>query len=143
MNCTININEILKRSKLKVTKARVKVLESLSSSGEPLTVPDIQKKIGDKSINEVTIYRTIESLLKNHIIGRVDLRQDAIYYELIGSHHHHIVCENCGVLEDFEACEVERMLGPILKSSKLFSAIKDHSFELFGLCVMCAKKNHA
>ena len=137
-----NYVEILKKNKLKVTPARVSILELFSQSDIPLSVEMIAHKIKSKKINQVTIYRTIESLLKANIISRIDLRQESVFYELNNhhGHHHHIVCTKCGDIEDFESCQIEKMSTNIISRSKKFKVIKDHSFELFGFCNICTKK---
>lgn len=132
--------QILKQNKLKVTRARVAILELFEKSVKPLSVDMIERTIKSKTINQVTIYRTLESFCKLGIISRVDLRQGAVCYELVGEHHHHIVCTSCGVIEDFESCEIEKTSKKILAKSKKFKKIEDHSFELFGVCLSCSKK---
>lgn len=137
-----NYLDILKSHKMKITNARVAILESFAHCDKPQSVEMIEREIGDKSINQVTIYRTIESFLKVGILGRVDLRQDSVYYELLEDHHHHIVCTKCGTIEDFESCRIEDVSKDILCSSKKFKTITDHSFELFGICHSCSKKKN-
>ena len=134
---TKKYNSILKCAKLKVTSARILILDLMTNSKTPLTVEMIREKIKNKKVDQVTVYRTIESLLKAKIIGRVDLRKGSVFYELLGDHHHHIVCTKCGVLEDFESCRVEDITQKILLGSKKFRIISDHSFELFGICKLC------
>jgi len=138
----INILNILKKSKLKATSARISILEIFTSESKPISVEMIDQKLKGKRINQVTIYRTIESLLKPGIIGRVDLRQGSIFYEFIDvhDHHHHIVCTNCNLIEDFESCQVEGVIKRVLEKSKKFNVVNDHSFELFGICNVCIKK---
>lgn len=134
-----NSSELLKRYKQKVTPARVQILDILLGVHKPQTVEMILHGIKDKTINETTVYRTIDTFLFLGIIKRVDLRQGAAYYE-IDHHHHHIVCTSCGVIEDFESCEIEKTSKKILAKSKKFKKIEDHSFELFGVCLSCSKK---
>lgn len=139
----LNVLEILKSLKLKATEARIAIIETFASSEVPLSVEMIAHKIKGKKVNQVTIYRTIESLLKADVISRVDLRQGSVFYELNNhhGHHHHIVCTECGFVEDFESCQIESLSTKILSQSKRFKKINDHSFELFGVCNMCIKKN--
>lgn len=127
---------------MKITNARVAILKSFAHCDNPQSVEMIAKQIKDKSINQVTIYRTIESFLKVGILGRVDLRQDSVYYELLEDHHHHIVCTRCGTIEDFESCRIEDFSKDILCRSKKFKTIIDHSFELFGMCLNCSKRKY-
>jgi Fe2+ or Zn2+ uptake regulation protein len=128
---------LLRKNNLKITPARIGIFRLLAKSGQPLTAEMIFGTIKDKSIDRVTVYRTIELLVKLKIIGRVDLRGGSVHYELLGNHHHHIVCTNCGVLEDFESCKIEQVSKNILSKSKKFKVISDHSFELFGVCKLC------
>lgn len=134
---------ILKKSNLKITSARIAILDILQSSSTPLSVEMIETRLKHKRINHVTIYRTVESLLKLGVISRVDLRKESVFYEFnnIHHHHHHIVCTGCGVLEDFSSCQMESTTSHVLSKSKKFKVINDHSFELFGLCNSCMKKN--
>jgi len=55
------------------------------------------------------------------------------------SHHHHIVCEQCGALEDIENCNQVSLQKEILKHSKSFKVINSHSLEFFGICKNCGK----
>ncbi|MES2409744.1 MAG: Fur family transcriptional regulator [Patescibacteria group bacterium] len=139
----IDILNILKTSKLKATPARISILEIFCGVEKPLSVEMIDQKLKDKRINQVTIYRTVESLLKVGIIIRVDLRQDSVFYEFNGghNHHHHIVCTKCGEVEDFESCQIEHLSAKIISKSIRFKTIQDHSFELFGICNSCSRKN--
>jgi Fur family transcriptional regulator, ferric uptake regulator len=133
--------DILKLNKLKVTPARLAILELFIQSNIPLSVDMIEQKVEGKTINMVTIYRTIESFCELGIANRVDLRQASVFYELSGGHHHHhIVCTKCGYIEDFDSCQIERLSTDIVGRSKRFKLINDHSFELFGVCKPCSHK---
>jgi len=104
-----------------------------------MSAPDVYKKIKSKKINEVTVYRTLSSLEKGGILKRVDLRKDSVYFELADQHHHHMVCTNCNLVEDFENSAIEKLLKRIVDQSSKFKNIKEHSLELFGLCRICVK----
>ena len=64
---------------------------------------DLHKKLKKYKIDLVTLYRTLASFEKNKLVKRVDLHKDAIYYELNLEHHHHIVCVECGKVDDLQA----------------------------------------
>lgn len=136
-------NEILGEHKLKITSARCAVIDVFLKSKKPLTPLEVWGYVKAKRVNNVTVYRIIELLVEKGIIKRIDLRGDAVYYEIAhedSHHHHHIVCTKCGDIEDFESCQIEKLSTNIISRSKKFKVIKDHSFELFGLCNMCTKK---
>ena len=139
---TININDLLKNNGQKITPARLSILNIFLKNKMPLSAPDINKELKkDKkinNINEVTVYRNLSSLEKSGIIKIVNLRRDAVYFEMNNDHHHHIVCTNCGLVEDFkENKNIEKLLMQIAEKSTKFKNIKEHSLELFGICRVC------
>lgn len=131
--------DLLTRASLKHTPARVHVLKFFSDECGPINAEHIAKHIKDKSINLVTIYRTLKSFEEAGIIRRVNLNQDSVYYELAEHHHHHIICTGCGTLEEFETCHISPLTKSILTHSKKFKSITDHSLEVFGLCNKCSR----
>ena len=133
------MEEILKEKGYKITEARLAILEVFSKNKDPLDAEDIYKKLKKvhKNINEVTVYRTLSSFASKGILKRIDLRKNSVHFELAEEHHHHIVCTNCGAIEEFENSEVEKVLGRIVSKSSKFKSIKEHSLEFFGLCRVC------
>ncbi len=122
---------------LKNTPTRGVVFEVFSANKKPITVQEIYERLKKQKIDLVTIYRTIASFEKAELVKRIDLRQDAVFYELNLNHHHHIVCTSCGIMEDFEICEMENLSKKIVSQSKKFKTIAEHNFELFGVCNSC------
>jgi Fur family transcriptional regulator, ferric uptake regulator len=132
-----DFKNILKEKGLKCTSSREMILEIFSGNKRPIRAEDIYNKLKNK-IDEATIYRTISSFKKVGLIRRVNLRRESVYFELNNDHHHHIVCEKCGEIEDFkENSEIEKILGRIVEKSSSFKIINEHSLELFGVCSKC------
>ena len=127
--------ETLRKNGLKATSGRIKLLELLSKAKHPVSIKEIVKAIGSRLLDEATIYRSLESFKEKELIRRVDFRRGYTYYELADDDHHHLVCKNCGRIEDFEGCQ--DLIKKTLKQSKYFSQINEHSLELFGLCKQC------
>ncbi|MFM2357994.1 MAG: hypothetical protein RJA61_731 [Candidatus Parcubacteria bacterium] len=134
-----NLQEVLKESGLKVTLARLAILGIFSKDCTPIDAEYIFKKLSNKRINQVTVYRTLASFEKSGILKRVDLRKGSVHYEFDGHHHHHIICVECGKTEGFENCSVDEISKQVLKKSPLFEKINQHSLELFGTCKSCIK----
>lgn len=136
------MKEILKKKGYKVTPARLAILEIFMKKGDPMTAEDIFKELkknkNTKDINEATVYRTLSLFEEDEVLTKVDFRKESAYFELKKEHHHHITCLNCNTIEDFESTTIEKALKGIIRRSSKFINIKDHSLELFGLCVKCA-----
>ena len=122
---------------IKKTPARSAITEFLSSSSLPVDVEQVIKFLRSKNLNtnKVTVYRIIEFMLKNGIVNRLEFGEGKYRYELQKNHHHHLICQNCGEIEDAEGNFVEEIENEI-RVKKGF-LVKSHSLEFFGLCKNC------
>ncbi|MEI7709157.1 MAG: Fur family transcriptional regulator [bacterium] len=132
-----DFKKILKDAGLKSTIPRLAILKILSELKNPMTAQEIHKKT--KGVDLVTLYRTLASFEEKQLVKKVNLQKDSVYYELNIDHHHHIVCTDCGTMEDFELCDMDRLTKKIVAKASNFKNIKEHVLELFGICNACAK----
>lgn len=132
--------ELLKAKGLKSTQARRDILALFNERHTLLRAEDIFAKVKKKGTDLATVYRTLETFEEQGIIRKVDVRSGSDVYELAGHHHHHIVCTKCNIVEGFNDCNAEDISSMLLKNSKNFNVIQDHSFEFFGVCKSCAKR---
>jgi Fe2+ or Zn2+ uptake regulation protein len=124
---------------LKATDGRLKLLALLEKAKTPLSIKEIWQGLG-RHVDLATIYRNLEILKSAGLVRQVEFQHDKAYFELIDNHdHHHIVCQNCGRIEDFVGCSFDDVVDQALRKSKWFRSISEHQFELFGLCNNCAK----
>lgn len=143
MNCKVHTEESTKQLKdqgLKVTGGRLGLLDIFKHAKKPLTVKDIAKqfKLLGK-IDLVTLYRNIEQLATLGIIKKIRIADNEAHYELSTSHHHHLICTNCGKIVDIKNCAVKNIISQKNISALGFKKITDHSLEFFGLCKICDK----
>ncbi|MGH3147320.1 MAG: Fur family transcriptional regulator [Rubrobacter sp.] len=81
----------------------------------------------------VTVYRTLDLFSELGLVRRLDLG-DRPRYELAEDHHHHLICEDCGSVAEFEQCPLDpRLLAGLAEG---FEA-RSHSLEVFGRCSSC------
>jgi Fur family ferric uptake transcriptional regulator len=66
-------------------------------------------------------------------VRRLDLG-DGSRYELAEYHHHHMICESCGDISEFEECPLDPELLP--PESADFE-VRSHSLEVYGRCGAC------
>jgi len=133
------LQNILRDSGFRSTEGRLFLLSTLKSAQKPLSVETLARRVGTR-LDEVNVYRALESFAEAHIARRVDLQHGHAHYEFVhGDDHHHIVCTSCQKVEDFMGCEYEKLIGKALKQTRGFAKVTDHSLELFGLCTVCAK----
>ncbi len=137
----IKFGTIVYAAKLKVTKARMHILEALSHFDRPISIKELSATPLLKEHNIVTLYRTLETLATARLVRKVSFgaagATESLYETNVGRpHHHHIVCTSCGMMEDIDACA--HIPSPRTLAIKGFAKITDHSLEFFGLCKKCA-----
>lgn len=129
----------LKKAGLRATTPRRALIAYLEQSKEPRGILQIAQAL-KRSVDMVTVYRTIETFVKAGIVREVNLRGTHPRYELNDEHdHHHIVCTDCGRIEDFTDETHERVEKKVLARSRSFKKITGHSFDLYGICKTCVK----
>lgn len=141
MTIMYDFKGFLRTKGLKETPKRVHLLKLLAGEREPVTIADLVKK-ARATANSVTIYRALEAFVGAGIVKRIDFREREARYELVHDreHHHHLVCGDCGIVEDVEACQPVTLERSVLKSSKRFASIDSHALEFFGTCKSCVTK---
>lgn len=129
---------ILISHKQRITKPRLDVLKVLNDNKKPLTISEIHSKLKSNNVDLATVYRIIKLYLELNILTEIDFREEFKRYELTfkRNHHHHIVCNVCGKIEDINICEIEEIENKFLK--KGYKEVS-HSLEFFGICPNCNK----
>lgn len=129
----------LRKAGYKATPARLSVLSVMRRSRAPLSAQEVIERVG-KSFDPATVYRTFKNLKESGIIRQIDLRHNHAHYEFAEAEdHHHLICTGCGKIEDSIGCEVEDTYRTIVRASKNFFEIRQHSLEFYGLCNSCKK----
>lgn len=144
MKCIMHTQQfkvLLRRNNLKATPARVAILEVFQHARKPLSVKDLEAELGKNStVDTVTLYRNVENLKSLGILSEVNISSGQAFFEMASKpHHHHLICENCGKLEDVDGCRVKSLDHNWLKGSG-FKNISRHSLEFFGICNQCFNK---
>lgn len=137
-----DLDDLLRSQGLRSTGARRSVYLALQSSTTPLSAAQIDEALSATgvAIDLVTVYRTLETLERCHLIMRVERMKEGWRYAIRSKHHHHsIVCSVCGSASPLEQCQLSR-LERTLEHSTGFSNIR-HSLQFFGTCPDCQEPN--
>jgi Fur family ferric uptake transcriptional regulator len=129
---------------LKVTGPRMKILELFQeNTGGHFSAEEVFMALAkeDQEIGLATVYRVLTQfeqaglLLRSHFeSSKGDSR--AIYELNEGHHHDHLVCLDCGHVEEFVDSAIEKRQKDIAKS--LGFQLQDHALAMYG---NCQKKN--
>ena len=136
-------NEQLKKTGLKVTLPRVKVLEILeqvqkAGDAHHLTAEDVYRRLIDSGseIGLATVYRVLSQFETAGIVQRHHFEGGQARFELAhGRHHDHIVCVQCGKVEEFVDDVIERRQKNIARQREF--DLQKHSLVLYANCLSC------
>lgn len=134
-----SLKERLRAAGFRATPARLNIATLLEEAHHPLATPVLIKKFVPHLLDLATLYRTLKSFEEKSLIKRLSFDERHASYEWIheGDHHHHLVCERCGCIEEIPECHLELLEKRILKDSVQFVALNSHSLEFFGVCRAC------
>jgi len=130
-----NYTEILRAHNLKATPQRLEIAHALGVNGH-MSIESLYETMLNKfnSISLATIYKNINLMLESHFIQEVKIPNTKSVYELTKEAHSHLVCQECGAVEDIEL-ELSSILQ--LASSKSNFKIEKADLVFSGLCENC------
>src|SRR5512141_1311545 len=127
----------LKKAGLKATLPRIKILEILEQNAHRhMRAEDVYKSLLDTGddIGLATVYRVLTQFESAGLVTRHHFEGGTAVFELNeGTHHDHIVCVDCGHVEEFSDEQIEERQRGI--AERLGFEITDHSLTLHGHCV--------
>jgi Fur family ferric uptake transcriptional regulator len=126
----------LRKAGLKVTLPRLKILEILERSGtRHMSAEEIYRRLLDSAedIGLATVYRVLTQFEAAGLVARHHFEDGMAVFELNqGAHHDHIVCMDCGQVEEFVDSGIEERQETI--ATRLGFAISEHSLVIYGRC---------
>ena len=129
-------NRELKRAGLKATVPRLKILEMKESSDKHhLSAEDVYRELleaGD-DVGLATIYRVLTQFESAGLVSRHHFESGHAVFELERGHHHdHVVCVQCGKVDEFFDQAIEDRQQLVVE--KMGYGIQDHSLVIYGNC---------
>ncbi len=126
----------LKHSGLKATLPRLKILGVFESGGQRhMTAEDVYRALlaDEADIGLATVYRVLMQFEQAGLLLRSHFESGKSVYELNqGQHHDHLVCLNCGRVEEFFDAEIERRQRAVAHERGF--SIQEHALALYAQC---------
>ncbi len=149
-NLQQTLPHLLARGGERLTGPRRAVLDVLANSRVPLTVAEIHARLSGRRAHVASVYRTVHLLVRMRLVRPTDsvrptdAARGSRRYELaeqFTGHHHHLICQSCGRIEDLEGCVLTdaalTQLTRYVRRTRRFE-VTEHEVRLFGLCRRCA-----
>jgi Fur family ferric uptake transcriptional regulator len=95
-------------------------------------------RTGGTSIGLATVYRALADLAEEGEADSLQQEGESLYRACTpGSHHHHLICRNCGLTVEIEATAVEEWARQVATEHGFTRA--EHVVDVFGLCEACSR----
>lgn len=137
--------EHLKTIGLKATLPRLRILELFENSAvRHLAAEDVYKRLVEEGTDTglATVYRVLTQFEQAGLLVRHHFESGKAVYELNrGSHHDHLVCVQCGHVEEFYDAGIEKRQEQIAQERGF--RIQDHSLHIYADCTRpdCQRRN--
>ena len=129
--------DLLKNYHLKATPQRLEILSAIESLGHANIdeIYEVAKK-RHSTMSLATVYKNVTALLEKNLLKEVALNNFKSKYEISKENHAHLVCKECGGVEDIDLNE------SIYNESKSLAKNRDFDFNevelnIYGICSKC------
>jgi len=132
--------DFLREKSHRVTSTRIEVAKRVFALHEHFTAEGLQFLLRTKNISRATVYRTLSlmveaGLVKEHAFGP----RGKLYEHIIGHpRHFHLVCDNCGTIEEINCPGAAEALSEAAKKSGYQVVTMD--VVVHGICRKCRGK---
>jgi len=125
----------------RLTANRQALLDALTASARPLTIPEILEERPE--LAQSSVYRNLVVLEEADVVHRVVGTDEFARWELtedLAGHHHHLICAECGRVEDVPASAgLERSVAAAAAAITRSTGFRTrhHRLDLVGVCESC------
>jgi len=145
MSAALNqeLKDTLREHELKATSQRVALLKLLNGTDEHFDAEEIyfQLKKQQKNVSRATVYRSLDALVEQRLVHKLDFGDGRMRYERSqddDEHHDHLICEECGKVIEFFNLEMEAQQLSVCEEHKFTPTT--HTMHIYGICSDCTQK---
>ncbi|WP_420450285.1 Fur family transcriptional regulator [Ilumatobacter sp.] len=139
------VSDRLAQHELRYTSGRRAIVAALRQIGGPVTLPELLEFAGE--VPQSSAYRNLALMESAGVVRRLVHGADHAYYELaeeLTGHHHHLICESCGSVDDFtldDDLEV-RLEHAFDRATRAAGARSmGHLIDVFVVCADCSARS--
>ena len=133
--------EYLREHNLPVTAQRLAIAEVMLTSARHLSAEEVAQEVSatGRKVGTATVYRAIDTLLESGLLVERDFGEGFRRFEPARDipHHEHLVCTQCGKVEEFRDERLERMTTLIAEAHGYLR--QRHRLVIHGICESCRR----
>jgi len=121
----------------RLTTQRKAILEMINGSNRHWDAEGLAYEMTKAgfSIGIATVYRGLSALDEAGLIHSIQLQNKKHYERADKQHHDHLVCTECGSIDEFSNPDIEALQEQVV-SSRAFN-MTGHQLIIFGVCTKC------
>lgn len=126
----------LRDAGLRVTQARISVLDALAARGGHPTADELARELESQGvdISRATVFNALDDLTRAGIVMVADAGPGATRYEPATSWHHHFVCGSCGEIADVACADASELC---LTPKNVVGVVDEVQVIFRGTCAEC------
>lgn len=135
-----SFQEAWRAAGLKLTHQRLEIYRELARATDHPSVEALHKRLQTAmpTLSLDTVYRTLSTFEQHHLIKKVETVDSQAHYEAQMIPHHHLICERCKEIMDFQWHSFDAAALP--EEIRQWGAIKNRSVTIYGTCRKCQAK---
>ena len=129
----------LTESGYRLTSARQAIIHTLIDSHGHITADDLAALVRETApqVGRMTVYRTLDLLCDLGLVRPIYQGTGAAHYVLLdGGSHHHLICNNCHCVFEFDRCGASDLAQTLGRQFNF--QVQSHLLEVYGLCEECS-----
>lgn len=131
-----NLDEYMSKKGLRTTTQRTLILTTFFQAKTHPTIAELLEEVRkeDPRVGYATVYRTMRMLSEGGIVQELHFDEGVTRYEILDeqSHHDHLICEECGLIVEFEESLIEQLQERVAAQHGF--QLTHHKHELYGRC---------
>jgi Fur family ferric uptake transcriptional regulator len=142
-----SFEDFLKTKGLRLTRQRSRIFEAAFATHDHFTAEGFLGQLAQadvpkaERVSRATVYRALGLLTEGGFLELLDFGSGEAHYEhVIGhKHHDHLICTECGRIEEFVDERIEELQMEIARSRGF--ELTSHDLRLLGVCKSCRRKS--
>ena len=120
------------------TRQKDAVLHALGQAQGFVSAQQLHRQLTQHGsvIGLATVYRTLNTLVADGLADSLVNAGESLFRDCSKDHHHHLICNGCGIAVEIEAEQAEAWATKVAKDHG-FTQVT-HTIDIFGLCKTCS-----
>lgn len=131
-----NLDDYMSKKGLRSTEQRKLIVATFFETEAHATIEELLSRVReiDSRVGYATVYRTMKMLSEGGMANELHFGDGATRYEIADddAHHDHLICEDCGLIIEFEEPLIEELQERIANQYQF--QLTHHKHELYGFC---------